>query len=503
MMKNIYDILLKAAAVAALVFGLNSCLEKLPGDYILEEEGMQTFADAEQTLTGIYTAYMSSALYSGYLTLLPDIQADLVYAVQGNSNTFGTHWLWDIRSTNAEIESVYAALYRVIGRCNFYLDKVDALRSSLTDDAEIQYLDYYTGEVYCARGLAYSELLRCFCKAYDPATAENELGLVLADSYFGEKPQTRASLKSSYDFVLNDLKKAEEMLDDENDYFDAPYFTNAAAHAIHARVALYMQDWDEAVKHSTKLIGSDAFALATAKAYVTSTQTFLDYLWTNDTSYENIWRIGYTETSYGGAQGSVFLNFSNDFTYYYPDYVPAQWALDLYTSGDGRYNAYFANLQTGYAHGLTWPLLVKYYGNESLMANLIYHVNMPKPLRLAEQYLIRAEAYCNMGNYAGASADLTALSESRHVAGGSLSVNASNWEQTISDERVKELFMEGFRLHDLKRWGKGFQRTPQAQTQIEGGSLKIEAGNPLFVWPIPNQEIVAPGSQIQPNESNR
>ena len=503
MMKNIYDILLKAAAVAALVFGLNSCLEKLPGDYILEEEGMQTFADAEQTLTGIYTAYMSSALYSGYLTLLPDIQADLVYAVQGNSNTFGTHWLWDIRSTNAEIESVYAALYRVIGRCNFYLDKVDALRSSLTDDAEIQYLDYYTGEVYCARGLAYSELLRCFCKAYDPATAENELGLVLADSYFGEKPQTRASLKASYDFVLNDLKKAEEMLDDENDYFDAPYFTNAAAHAIHARVALYMQDWDEAVKHSTKLIGSDAFALATAKAYVTSTQTFLDYLWTNDTSYENIWRIGYTETSYGGAQGSVFLNFSNDFTYYYPDYVPAQWALDLYTSGDGRYNAYFANLQTGYAHGLTWPLLVKYYGNESLMANLIYHVNMPKPLRLAEQYLIRAEAYCNMGNYAGASADLTALSESRHVAGGSLSVNASNWEQTISDERVKELFMEGFRLHDLKRWGKGFQRTPQAQTQIEGGSLKIEAGNPLFVWPIPNQEIVAPGSQIQPNESNR
>ena len=503
MMKNIYDILLKAAAVAALVFGLNSCLEKLPGDYILEEEGMQTFADAEQTLTGIYTAYMSSALYSGYLTLLPDIQADLVYAVQGNSNTFGTHWLWDIRSTNAEIESVYAALYRVIGRCNFYLDKVDALRSSLTDDAEIQYLDYYTGEVYCARGLAYSELLRCFCKAYDPATAENELGLVLADSYFGEKPQTRASLKASYDFVLNDLKKAEEMLDDENDYFDAPYFTNAAAHAIHARVALYMQDWDEAVKHSTKLIESDAFALATAKAYVTSTQTFLDYLWTNDTSYENIWRIGYTDTSYGGAQGSVFLNFSNDFTYYYPDYVPAQWALDLYTSGDGRYNAYFANLQTGYAHGLTWPLLVKYYGNESLMANLIYHVNMPKPLRLAEQYLIRAEAYCNMGNYAGASADLTALSESRHVAGGSLSVNASNWEQTISDERVKELFMEGFRLHDLKRWGKGFKRTPQAQTQIEGGSLKIEAGNPLFVWPIPNQEIVAPGSQIQPNESNR
>ena len=286
--------LLKSAAAIAVVFSMTSCLEKLPGDYILEEEGMKSLSDAEQTLTGIYTAYMSSALYSGYLTLCPDIQADFVYAVQGNTNQFGTHWLWDIRSTNAEIESVYAALYRVIGRCNFYLDQVEELRNSLTDDEEIQYLDYYTGETYCARALAYSELLKCFCKAYDPATAENELGVVLADSYFGEKPAKRASLKESYEFVIRDLEKAEEMLDEENDGFDAPYFTNASAHAIHARVALYMQDWDAAIEHSTHLMESDAFALATARSYATDTQTFLQYLWTNDSSYENIWRIGYT-----------------------------------------------------------------------------------------------------------------------------------------------------------------------------------------------------------------
>ena len=491
------------AAVIAVAFGLNSCLEKLPGDYILEEEAMQTLSDAEQTLTGIYTAYMSSALYSGYLTLCPDIQADLVYAVQGNSNQYGTHWLWDIRSTNSEIEAVYAGLYRVIGRCNFYLDQVDKLRSSLTDDAEIQYLDYYTGEVYCARALAYSELIKCFCKAYDPATAENELGVVLADTYFGEKPAKRATLKDSYEFVIADLKKAQELLGEENDGYDAPYFTQAAAHAIHARVALYMQDWDAAVEHSTKLIESDNFALASARSYATSSQTYLQYMWTNDASFEDIWRIGYTATSFGGAQGSVFLNFTTDYYYYYPDYVPAQWVLDLYGSGDARYNAYFAQLQTGYAHQLTWPLLVKYYGNESLMANMIYHVNMPKPLRLAEQYLIRAEAYCQKGNFAKASSDLSALGQARYVNGGSISVNAGNWLQTISDERVRELYMEGFRLHDLKRWGQGFQRTPQSQTQSEGSSMKIDAGNPLFVWPIPNHEIVSPGSQIQPNESNR
>lgn len=494
---------MKMAAVIAVAFSLTSCLEKLPGDFILEEEGMKTLSDAEQTLTGIYTAYMSGALYSGYLTLCPDIQADLVYAVQGNTNTYGTLWQWDIRSTNSEIEAVYAALYRIIGRCNFYLDKVDGLRASLTDDAEIQYLDYYTGEVYCARALAYSELIKCFCKAYDPATAETELGVVLADSYSGEKPAKRASLKESYEFVINDLKKAEEMLDEENDGYDAPYFTNASAHAIHARTALYMQDWDAAVEHATVLVESDAFALASARNYVTADQTYLQYMWTNDASFEGIWRIGYTATSYGAAQGSVFLNFTTDYTYYYPDYVPAQWVLNLYSSGDMRYNAYFANAQTGYPHQLVWPLLIKYYGNEALMQNMIYHVNMPKPLRLAEQYLIRAEAYCRKGNYSAASADLTALREARFSTGGSISVNAGNWQETISDERVRELYMEGFRLHDLKRWGKGFERTPQSQTQSEGSSLKIEADDPLFVWPIPNHEIVSPGSQIQPNESNR
>ena len=503
MMKNIYMKLVRVMAVAALALGLSSCLEKTPGDYIPETESMKTLNGAEQVLTGIYTAYMSSGLYSGYLTLCPDVQSDLVYAVQGNSNTLGNIWQWDIRSTNSEVESVYAALYRIIGRCNFFLDQVDALRKSMTDDDSIETLDYYTGEVYCARALAYSELIKCFCKAYDPATAENELGVVLADTYFGEKPAKRASLYDSYQFVISDLEKAEQLLDEDYNYYDSPYFTHAAAHAIHARVALYMQDWDKAISESSILIESDAFALATCRSYASSSQTFLQYLWSNDASYEDIWRIGYTTTSYGGAQGSIFLNFTTDYYYYYPDYVPAQWVLDLYASGDARYDAYFATLQTGYSHQLTWPLLIKYYGNESLRANMIYHVNMPKPLRLAEQYLIRAEAYCQKGAYAAASTDLSTLRQTRFTSGGSISVNSGNWLETISDERVRELYMEGFRLHDLKRWGKGFARTPQTHSQSEGSSLKIEAGNPLFVWPIPNHEIVSPGSQIQPNESNR
>ena len=335
MMKNIYMKIMKLAAFIAVSFSLASCLEKIPGDYIPEGEAMKTFSDAEQTLTGIYSAYMSSALYSGYLTLCPDIQSDLVYAVQGNSNTFGNIWLWDIRSTNSEVEAVYAALYRVIGLCNFYLDQVDDLRAGFTDDESITYLDYYTGEVLCARAMAYSELIKCFCKAYTPDTADEEQGGVAIDStYFGQKPLKRSTLRESYEFVIRDLKKAEELLEDAPYGYSSPYFTYAAANAIHARTALYMQDWDDAIKYSTRLIEDDAYALSTAATYTTGVSpitgaqkaySYIDYMWTNDLSFEIIWRVAYTVTSYGGALGQCFLNFNNDYTYYYPnslDYTP-------------------------------------------------------------------------------------------------------------------------------------------------------------------------------------
>ena len=505
-MKYTYNIIIKAAAVIVAAFALSSCLEKFPKDYILDTEAMTSLNGAEQIVTGVYTAYMSSGLYSGYLTLLPDIQSDLVMAVEGNSNTYGEIYQWTFRPTNREIESIYAGLYTVIGRCNFYLDQVDALRETLTNDIHIQTLDQYTGEVYCARGLAYAELIKCFCEAYKgDEEAKNQLGVVLRTSYFKEEPVKRANLKDSYARVIYDLEKAIELLEEDNSYYDSAYFTQAAAQAIRARVALYMGDWQTAVDYSTKLINNtERFELSLASYTVTSDgMNEVDYLWHYDSGYEVIWRIGYTSTSYGGALGQNFLSFNNDYTYYYPDYVPAQASLKLYNSADARYNAYFAELQTGYSHQLSWPLLIKYYGNRELMSLYIYHVNMPKPIRLAEQYLIRAEAYCNLGKYSAASTDLSALRKARMKSGSStVSVSETNWLQTISDERVRELFMEGFRLNDLKRWGMGFERTTQASVQAEGSRLKVDASNPRFVWPIPKHEIEAPGSEVQGNPSN-
>ena len=495
--------ILKTTLILAAALTLGSCLEKVPGDYIPIDKGMQNLTDAEQIVNGIYNTFKGGSLYSGRLTVCPDIQADLVHAVQGNSNTYVNLWQWDIRADNMDREAVYSALYDAIGQCNYYLDMVGPLKESLTDDTQILQLDALTGETYFCRALAYSELIKLFCKAYEPQTAADELGVVLATSYFGAKPSKRASLKESYALVLSDLQMAEQLLDPEDNSFDAVYAKNGAVHALWARVALYMQDWDAAIEHSTQVIGSGDYRLADCHSNYSSSQTLLQYLWTNDASYENIFKLGYTSTSYGSAIGSVFLGYTRDYYYYYPDFVPSQTALNIYQSGDQRYSCYFATGQTNYSHRLNCPLLVKYFGNQALISLNIYHVCMPKILRLAEQYLIRAEAYCRKGSFSKASTDLTTLRKTRFSNGGNISVSESDWLDVISDERVRELYMEGFRLQDLKRWHKGFERSAQSSCVEDGGTLKVSADDPLFVWPIPRNEIEAPGSEIQPNESNR
>ena len=281
-------------AALLLISGTTSCLDKFPESSIPEEEAMQTFNDAEQIVTGIYAGLMSGSLFSGDLTVMPDIQADLAYAVEDFSNVYGSIWQWNILSTDTNVESVYASLYAIIGRCNFFLERVDQVKAQETNVDNIDYLDMYTGEIYTVRALCYSKLLECFCKAYDPETADKELGVVLRSKYSEPEPMKRASLKDSYQFVLDDLKMAESLLDNDYDQYNTIYATAAAAHALHARVALYMQDWQTAIDYATKVLENDVFKLADGTVNYSETDTYLTYMWNYDSSFEIIWKIGFT-----------------------------------------------------------------------------------------------------------------------------------------------------------------------------------------------------------------
>ena len=494
-------------AVMAFALSATSCLDKYPEDAIIAGDAITSVETANQAVIGIYSKFKSSALYSGALTLLPDIQTDFVYAVQGYSNTYGDIWRWnDLLATNGSIESVYGSLYSVIGSCNFFFQEIEILEPKIQNDDLLDQLQTYKAEVHFARALAYSELIKLFCKPYESdAEADKELGVVLLSKFKSNEVLRRSSLKASYDFVLADLAKANEYfgdLFDNSSLYNAKYFTTATVNALYSRMYLYMKKWDLAVEYSSKLIDSNKFKLASTTEMYTNQYSYYDFLWHNDSSTEVIWRVPFEVTSYGGALGRVFLNY--DYTSYRPDYVPAEWVINSYDSGDMRINSFFTNLTTGYAHGLNWPLLTKYRGNDTFVANNILHVNMPKVFRLSEIYLIRAEALCELGRFADAGKDITTLRKARYRSyGSSTAINANNWFELVSGERVKELYMEGFRLNDLKRWHKGFTRKAQLHTVASGNTLSVPADDARFVWPIPQHELESPNADIEPNESNK
>lgn len=491
-----------------------SCLDKYPENAVLEDRAITTVDEADQAVIGIYSSFLSSSLYSGYLTLMPDIQSDLVYAVNGYSNNMGDIWRWNILATNGQIEAVYGSLYSVIGRCNFLLDNAAKLIPTLVDDEDVDHLETLCGEAYFARALAYSELIKLFCEDYkSDDDAKTKLGVVIRTSYYKEQPILRSSLYDSYRQVLSDLDVAAKYLALDEDYDPAydgylynysTFFNEYTVYALRARVALYMRDYAEAVNYSSKVIDSKMYSLSSVNSEYSAGVSYYDLMWQNDLSTEVIWKVGFTASDHGGALGSIFFNY--DYSSYKPDYVPAQWVLDLYAATDGRYNAFFRNATTGYSHGLTWPLVYKYWGNQDLYAEAnLLNTSMPKVFRLSEQYLIRAEAYCNLEtpDYSKAARDLSTLRAARYTSGNSVALSEDNAMKVIEEERVKELFMEGFRLQDLKRWGKGFERKPQDQSLSNGSSLKIDADDPLFVWPIPQHEIESPGANIEPNASNK
>lgn len=508
-MKKIINITLCFALVALATLSSTSCLDKYPESAIPADKAINTLEELDQAAIGVYDAFKSGALYSGYLTLLPDIQCDLAYAINGYTNTYGNIWRWDILATNSEITSVYASLYQVIARANFLLEYAPRVEQTLTSDADIDTFKQICGEAYFARALAYSELIKLFCKSYESREqAEAELGVVLVTKYNTDEPMVRSSLAKSFDLVISDLERAAEYMDiDETTLsgaiYNATYFNEYTTYALRARVALYMKDYEAAIEYSSKVIDSGYYLLSSATDLYTSNMSYFTYMWQYDDSTEIIWKVGFTINSYGGALGRIFFNY--DYSSMKPDYVPAESVLAMYDTNDLRYGNYFASYTTGHSHGLTWPLVVKYFGNMNFFNSYILHTSMPKPLRLAEQYLIRAEAYAEgRGNYALAGEDIATLREARYQTfGGSVPLTEANAMQVIEEERIKELYMEGFRLTDLKRWHKGFERHPQSESIENGSSLKVEADDPLFVWPIPQHELESPGSMIEPNESNK
>ena len=287
-----------------LLLALGACddfLTEVPETAVPEEEAMTDLESAEQIVVGIYSCFKNSSLYSGALVQATDIQTDLLYAAIGYSNQFGSFYRWETTPNENVLLSVYGGLYQIIARCNFFMDHVEEVRNTLKVESERKTIDKYEGDVRFMRALAYSDLIRTFCEAYEPSTATQKMGVPLYLHYRegngSSVKKARATLEESYAQVLEDLLQADQLVTRIGS--DAAFVTEGAVDALLARVYLYKQNWDKAIEHATNVLESKSgsytvYSLADANSYVSTTSgimTEYQAMWTYDSSEEIIWKI--------------------------------------------------------------------------------------------------------------------------------------------------------------------------------------------------------------------
>ena len=107
-------------------------------------------------------------------------------------------------------------------------------------------------------------------------------------------------------------------------------------------------------------------------------------------------------------------------------------------------------------------------------------------MRLAETYLLRAEAYLLVGNKDAAAKDINAV---RQRANATPVTAADVNLDLILDERARELSMEDFRINTLMRMNKLAEYLMKYNPKVIQAGYKL--GNHLNKLPVPNSEIEA------------
>ena len=107
-------------------------------------------------------------------------------------------------------------------------------------------------------------------------------------------------------------------------------------------------------------------------------------------------------------------------------------------------------------------------------------------MRLAETYLLRAEAYWRAGNTNAAAADINVV---RQRAKATPVTSADVNLDLILDERARELYIEDFRLNTLMRVGKLTEYLMKYNPNVVKGGYQL--GEYLNRFPVPNSEIEA------------
>lgn len=496
-------IIQKIFLLSGAVLVLSACSKKLdlfPFSSIELSQSFKTINDAKAYDNGLFGNLRG--LQYGIYTISQDVQADQLNASLdfGNRNGNPHRWGSSFLADDYTIRDTWSGYYFSLKNVNAAIEGYPNIQT--TNATDLASLNRYRGNAFMVRAFIYSELIIRFAKAYDPATAATDPGVPLVLRYNPTDQPSRASVKAVYDQILSDINQAATLLSGIAGAQGSTRFTIHAVKALEARVKLNMQDWAGARAAAETVINSGTYPLYNTSAGLLS-------YWRDDATRETILQSFVSKPQELANTNAIYLGLQPANGKFVPDFIPSQWVIDKYDNADLRKSVYFEQ-KLCVIQGIDYPniwLVNKYQGNPALFtAATTNYQHAPKIFRVAEMYLIAAEAAYRQGgaNEAAALTHLNTLRVARGLA--SLSgVTGTALFNEIKDERFRELAFEGSRLWDLKRWKEGFTRSaPQNLNMINVGAnyntLTVAANDPKFVWAIPTNDMTTnPGLAGQQN----
>jgi hypothetical protein len=435
--------LIIAVILVQFMVSCDSQLEIEPKQGQDYNEVIRTEAGVTDVLTGAYAILASADLYGGSLLISGDLMGqsadettDLKWT--GTFSNYSEMYRKTLHASNISVNQIWTRSYAVINACNTVIENI-----AVVQDPEKQ--KRMIAEATFIKSLVYFDLVRLYALPYEAGQANTQLGVVIRNKPVSNFSQDfsveRSSVKKVYDLIVTGLNNAYLDLPAKNGFYANKY----AAKGLLARVYLQQGNFAAARDAANEVIQNSGNALSASydSAFNHDSNQAEDVFAIQITSQtgDNQMNEFYASQDNGGRGGDIIL------TQHYFDKFD--------DPNDTRRNFnYLTN---------SGNVLTSKYNNE--FGNTVV-------IRLAEMYLIRAEANLVAGTLLGDS-PLNDLNRLRKRA-TPLKYNSVS-VALIQRERELELGTEGFTIHDLKR----------SQSSL---TAELPYNSDKLVFPIPSSE---------------
>ncbi len=405
----------------ALVWGSCSDFVEVepPKNTLVSETVFEEPATVESALANLYYSMREGGLVSGNsgLTLKMGIYADeLDYfgfdteLLEFNQNR--------VLPQNADILNWWSQAYQVIYSAN---DIIKGLEGSIGLAQSEK--DTYIGQALFVRAFMHSLLVSLF----------GDVPYITTTDYLQNNEVLRMPQEKVYESIINDLLNAVDLLEQ----VDVPNEERVlpdqhVAKALLARMYLYTGRWEQAASVSTGLI--EAFEL----------ENGLDHVFLKE-SKETIWQLKPGESPRNTQEASQMI------ILFVPgqNYALTEGLLYAFEDGDGRRDVWVDSISDT-DNTVTFFYAHKYKAGLTETQSLEYSIQF----RLAEQYLIRAEASIRSGNPMGGQQDLNAIRNRAGLPNTTATVENGLLDAIVRERRVELFTEQGHRWFDLKRLGE-------------------------------------------------